>query len=564
MGYEKITRNRYYEPPSVSLPGGFEYPHTSRNHYEDQLEYDQPLERVHQSNLHDWGIASGLSVTGSPGSTSVVIEAGAAVDINGTLLVLATDGSGDVGANPEASQHEEQSTPITLDLSSQLDSLCYVTISHSEIIRPGEGSGGRSERIPWVRLQPVAGAGAYVNDGLSVILALVDINASGELVSLSSESSSAPLPRRLMDNKTRDLILQRASKTGNTVSEREAGRLAPSEGGGLTLSLPNLGDTLSVQRTSSANVSSVDLRSNTLNVIDSSGRNAFNFRSSTASLSLGTAGNEGDLLVYDSAGNTALHIDGASAKIDVGTDDNAGDLYIRDSNNERAIDLDGNNAILRVGTTNNDGDIIVRDSSNRNAITMDGNNAWLKVGEEGNEGDIEVKDGTGTRVFHFNGANALLEIGATGNEGDIRVRDNAGTDTIRLDGETGTIICNGYNILGNPARKVSVVWFLTTDGTDFEEIDLGSPRQVFAHAVMFGMDPLADHDSHDGFSIDIHRIDGAINPSQFASGGEHWGPSGSSTAIKSPHFRGTAQRIQFRARSFDNATLFGMGIVYWE
>jgi hypothetical protein len=564
MGFEKIKRNRFYEEPSPALPGGYDYPHLSRNHYEDQHELHLALERVHQSSLHDWGIAAGLAVTGSVAGNTVTIEAGAAVDINGSLMVLAVDGSGDIGTNPPASQHNEQATPVTMDLGGQSGSLCYVTLSHSEIIRPGEGSGGRAERVPWLRLQPVVGAGAYVDDGLSVILAVVDISGAGAIVSLDSDHGGAPLSRRLMDTTTRDLIFRRGSKSGNTVSETEAGRVAPDVGGGLKLTLPGSGDNLSIERSSGTNINSVDVRSNYMNIKDSSGRDVFNFRSATASLSLGANGNEGDLKLYDGAGRTVMHVDGDTSKIELGTTNNGADIHMRDNSNRHAIELNANSAAVYIGTTENEGDIFVRDGSNRNVLHFNGDSAWLRVGIEGNEGDIEVQDAAGRRVMHFDGEYAVLYLGAAGNEGDIRIRNDAGGDSISMDGASGNIWCNNWNIVGNPARKVNFVWLSADDGTSYSEIDLGQSRQVFAHVVMVGTDPRHDFDRGDAFAFDIWQIDGVKNSSNWSYNGDHWGAEGADSNFKSPTFYGQAQTIKFRARSMQDATVYGLGIVYWE
>ena len=78
MAYEKIKRNRYYDPPS-------EFPHSSRNHAEDQQEFYIPMHRMHNSNLHDRGIARGLEVSGTIGGTEVVVNPGVAIDGNGQL-----------------------------------------------------------------------------------------------------------------------------------------------------------------------------------------------------------------------------------------------------------------------------------------------------------------------------------------------------------------------------------------------------------------------------------------------------------------------------------------------
>jgi hypothetical protein len=175
-----------------------------------------------------------------------------------------------------------------------------------------------------------------------------------------------------------------------------------------------------------------------------------------------------------------------------------------------------------------------------------------------------VLDGGGRVVMHMNGDNAALYVGAAGNEGDVILRNSTGGESIHLDGGSGIAYCNGWNITGNPARKVSAVWLFADDGTDTVEIDLGVTRQVFAHTAMVGMDPRHDHDHGDAFAVDIFRIDDAIVSGHFISGGAHFGSPGSNSNIKYPTYYGLARKIQFRARSFQDASVFAIGVVYWE
>ena len=102
--------------------------------------------------------------------------------------------------------------------------------------------------------------------------------------------------------------------------------------------------------------------------------------------------------------------------------------------------MNGGNSILTIGAAGNEGDLNIVDGEGRNAFQFNSESAVLTVGASGNEGDITVLDGQGRQVFKFNSDPASLVLGAQGNEGDLYVRNSAGNDTIHLDGESGDII----------------------------------------------------------------------------------------------------------------------------
>jgi hypothetical protein len=259
MAYEAVKRNRYFDPPT-------EFDHTSRNHAEDMAEFHAPLARMHHANLHDWGIARGLEVSGTIGGTDVIIEPGVAIDINGQLIALATGGLGDIGANPPGGLHTEVSVPVRLGFGSYVGQALYVTIQFAEILRLAEGSGGRFEQVPWIRFQPVSGGGAYVDNGVSIILAIVVIDAGGKLAELKVRDASLPYRRRLIGEAVEELRFRRSSKVGDRVQEVPAAKVAPSEGGGLQISLPNAGDRMLLTQEGGGNFSTFEVRANTVSV----------------------------------------------------------------------------------------------------------------------------------------------------------------------------------------------------------------------------------------------------------------------------------------------------------
>jgi hypothetical protein len=225
MAYERVKKNRYYDPTI-----GYTYPHSSKEHYDDLEELHLPLERMHNAHLHDWGIAAGLEVSGTVAGTEVVVDPGVAVDGTGRLIALAPNGRANLGtpANPT-----ETIVPVHVGLGGQPGQTLYLTIQFAEVLRTNDGSGGRLEQVPWLRLQPTAGSGAYVPDGTAIILAIVVLSPTGQLAEVKAADGALAHRRRLVGQGVGELRVRRAQTTGTRVEQAEAGWLGPREGGGL-------------------------------------------------------------------------------------------------------------------------------------------------------------------------------------------------------------------------------------------------------------------------------------------------------------------------------------------
>ena len=486
MAFEKVKRNQYFDPPT-------EFPHSSRNHAEDMEDFHLPMDRMHHAHLHDRGIARGLEVSGTIGGTEVVVNAGVAIDGEGRLIVLASTGNGDIGANPRVGDNEEVEVPVSLTTSTHADQTVYVTIQFSEILRIAEGSGGRREQVPWLRLQPVAGSEAFVDDGTSIILAIVVTDADGNLAELKSQDGALPFRRRLIGETTAELRIRRGDKVGDRVQEVVACKIGPKVGGGLEVTVPNIGDGVSIAKEGSGNFANFELRANTVAVKDGAGNDALKFDANSAVLSAGTSGkagklsarNEADqetigldgssgrltvgtdgqggsLMVTDAAGQEAMRMDGATAALSIGAAGRKGDLAVRNSDGESTFTVDGDDgdmvvhrkidaadreglrfdaaqAALHLGTADRGGDLVVKDSQDREAVKIAGGGATLSIGATGNDGQLVLRDSAGRNTMVLNGESATLNVGISGNEGDLIVRDAGGAITGRIDGNTGML-----------------------------------------------------------------------------------------------------------------------------
>ncbi len=154
------------ELPALNRPAFFAGQQLTAADLAEIQRYHQDLLWLHQRYLHDWGLVSGLAVTGRKTATAVVVSPGYAVDSRGRSLVL--------------------TTPVTLPVPAVVGSPAggpmkyQATIAWAEdsdlepVVRAGacESSGAvlRLER-PLVRWQEPRA----VRFGLDVVLAAVEV-----------------------------------------------------------------------------------------------------------------------------------------------------------------------------------------------------------------------------------------------------------------------------------------------------------------------------------------------------------------------------------------------------
>jgi hypothetical protein len=98
-------------------------------------------------------------------------------------------------------------------------------------------------------------------------------------------------------------------------------------------------------------------------------------------------------------------------------------------------------------------------------------------------------------------------------------------------------------------------------GTSVKTVTFGSPRKVLAFIAMTSSDPRHDHDRGDMYAADIFRINGNRTPGTYSYGGDHLGSSGASSNLLPSFYMGTVSTIEFRLRSFQNATVWAVAVV---
>jgi hypothetical protein len=207
---------------------------------------------------------------------------------------------------------------------------------------------------------------------------------------------------------------------------------------------------------------------------------------------------------------------------------------------------------------------------NKPGIVLDGANANVLAGAPGNEGDVLVFDASSRLTIALNGATGHVIIGAKTLPGQLRmIGGQEGQDRLRLDGSTGAAVVqridaiNGSTVevtsnlaidgilMGNPARKVQVVWMFSTDGVpDSQDVDLGSPRQFTAYACLVVVNSTTDFDYDNGVFADIAAIDGNPLSTWISGNGSNFGGMGDQRNTRWPAYQGFGQVITFRSIGF--------------
>ena len=238
---EIIKRNRYF------IEGAPDIPHSSRDHADDFQEYHLPLMRMHHAHLHDPGIAGGLAVGVTVEGNAVEVQPGVAVDGRGELITLSADGQADISLAAPGEPDRQIVSPFRLGTDGHAGQTRYLTIQFAERLRLAQGAGGKLEQTPWLRLQPVSGDGAFVDDGLAIVLAIVEVDAGGS-ASVRVRDPALPHGRRLMGNFTAELRIRRAADNAGQAGQDLAAAIAADPAGGLRVVVAEATDAVRFSR----------------------------------------------------------------------------------------------------------------------------------------------------------------------------------------------------------------------------------------------------------------------------------------------------------------------------
>ena len=239
MTSQEIQRTEYLVPGSGLPRLG------STTHAESAVDvagYLRPLEQVHGSALHGSGVAEGLAVTAVPGSASVQIGPGVAVDTAGRHISLAAGGTAEISADPANSS---QLVPVTADgvtlPTTGHTGDCVVTVAWRETFDQAlfASSGQKifqDNHTPWLLVSP---APATPADGGQVVLAAVSLDANGNVLPGGLTAGGRHGPAPAVEAIQLQAASQSTAETTLSVTAAASGTLRARPGGGLQLQVTN-------------------------------------------------------------------------------------------------------------------------------------------------------------------------------------------------------------------------------------------------------------------------------------------------------------------------------------
>jgi Chaperone of endosialidase len=229
MSAELVKRSQYFNPPST------ECPHSSRNHFDDWEEFHLPMARMHHAALHGRGVASGLAVSLQEAGMQIEIGPGVAVGGTGELIALSAEGQADIGIDGPGEADQQMGAPFRLGTAGRENGTYYLCIQFAQALRFAEGSCGKVEQIPWLRLLPTAGDLGPIEAGEAIVLAVVEINEG--VATIGDPAEGLAHRRQLLGQGMGELRIRRTETASEGVGDVPAGRIAAAEGGGLRLSV---------------------------------------------------------------------------------------------------------------------------------------------------------------------------------------------------------------------------------------------------------------------------------------------------------------------------------------
>jgi hypothetical protein len=191
MSAEPVKRSQYFSPPTT------ECPHSSRNHFDDWEEFHLPMARMHHVALHGRGVASGLEVSVQDAGTQIEVGPGVAVDGKGELIALSAAGQAEVGVEQPGESGQQIDPPFRLGIGGREAGTYYLCIQFAQALRFGEGSCGKLEQTPMLRLLPTAGDVTSIEAGEAIVLAIVEVDAAG-IATVRDRAEALPYRRQLV------------------------------------------------------------------------------------------------------------------------------------------------------------------------------------------------------------------------------------------------------------------------------------------------------------------------------------------------------------------------------
>jgi hypothetical protein len=510
----------YRDPINNNIPMTGPVPRTDA--MIDQERYYQPLEQIHASSVHTWGIANGLRVRAKRGLPEIQIETGVAIDADGHHVSLAANGSAELSPNPDPLNPVPTSVtangvvlkaPVSGTPAEVLLTIQYWAAF--DVNSPTAGT-RRFLQMPWIRLQ---NPGVFNDDGTDgILLARVNIDAAGNVQRLREDS------RR---------------QVGLPVGRIRIRRAASSDVGGE----PTTQD-LFVDNADSGTIQPLVTGPH-------------------------PGGSGIDVVLPHQNSEMHLHEQkGTFAKLVLA----ARRIVGRRTDGLETILVAPESAQVVVGAPKAPGSILVKDNADRDAVAIAGAGAELRVGIAGNEGDLRVLNGAGAEGMRVDGATG--HIWYAGELRDPGGAHNGITHSELAMLTDGSVTSLHRHAIANAARPASAVWMSARLGAPATlTANFGTPTQVLAFVVLTSIDPRAFVVSFgDAFLAEVTRVDGADyrfpTPFQFPGSwfdtGGNLGSSGADANLRSPVFSGTATSLAIRVRSPGDTRIWALALIFAE
>jgi Chaperone of endosialidase len=271
MSAEQVKRSQYFNPPTT------ECPHSSRNHFEDWEEFHLPMTRMHHAALHGRGVASGLEVSVQDAGTQVEVQPGVAVNGKGELIALAAEGQADVGVDRPGEPGQQIDPPFRLSTAGQQSGAHYLCIQFAQALRFTEGSCGKLEQTPWLRLLPTTGDAGPIEAGEAVVLAIVEVEAAG-VATVRDRLEGLAHRRQLIGQAASELRIRRTATVAEAVGDVPAGRIGASDGGGLRFSVAEAADMMLLDRDDGGRFSRLEIHADDVELMGSLGLASWRLR----------------------------------------------------------------------------------------------------------------------------------------------------------------------------------------------------------------------------------------------------------------------------------------------
>jgi len=213
--YEMLVRHTYR-----SAVGARD--HEDRHHEEDYNSYHIPLQEMHQSSLHGWGIAQGLQVQLSADGNELEVKSGVAIDKLGRMIILASDRDGAhwteaaPGGNGRIDIDAVQEMPVKFNIGDLPNGSHLLLIQYAEY-KLEQGGVDALEVVPSVRLQ------ASVDDDVVILAAVTVADGPNRTITVNG--------RHLVSPSVGELRIKSSRVQNSEVAEVDAGNIGPNPNG---------------------------------------------------------------------------------------------------------------------------------------------------------------------------------------------------------------------------------------------------------------------------------------------------------------------------------------------